>query len=203
LARCGEENGKLSDETMTMKSAQDWIVVRIDGKITSISTDYKQLAAITTKLAQQKMPAYKKITAETVDIEYVLEICKNAQWDDLMLFGTTFQKKVWKMLWDMGRSRILSYSDFAELCENKAGVRAVAHAIGLNPIPIIIPCHLVVPKESIDKIREIQTKAESTIFKGQDLSIKAILEDPTIDFGEYAFGRKLKKALISMDLSTE
>lgn len=188
---------------MTMKSAQDWIVVRIDGKITSISTDYKQLAAITTKLAQQKMPAYKKITAETVDIEYILEICKNAQWDDLMLFGTTFQKKVWKMLWDMGRSRILSYSDFAELCENKAGVRAVAHAIGLNPIPIIIPCHLVVPKESIDKIREIQTKAQSTIFKGQDLSIKAILEDPTIDFGEYAFGRKLKKALISMDLSTE
>lgn len=203
MARCGEENGKLSDETMTMKSAQDWIVVRIDGKITSISTDYKQLAAITTKLAQQKMPAYKKITAETVDIEYILEICKNAQWDDLMLFGTTFQKKVWKMLWDMGRSRILSYSDFAELCENKAGVRAVAHAIGLNPIPIIIPCHLVVPKESIDKIREIQTKAQSTIFKGQDLSIKAILEDPTIDFGEYAFGRKLKKALISMDLSTE
>ena len=203
MARCGEENGKLSDETMTMKSAQDWIVVRIDGKITSISTDYKQLAAITTKLAQQKMPAYKRITAETVDLEYILEICKNAQWDDLMLFGTTFQKKVWKMLWDMGRSRILSYSDFAELCENKAGVRAVAHAIGLNPIPIIIPCHLVVPKESIDKIREIQTKAQSTIFKGQDLSIKAILEDPTIDFGEYAFGRKLKKALISMDLSTE
>ena len=203
MARCGEENGKLSDETMTMKSAQDWIVVRIDGKITSISTDYKQLAAITTKLAQQKMPAYKKITAETVDLEYILEICKNAQWDDLMLFGTTFQKKVWKMLWDMGRSRILSYSDFAELCENKAGVRAVAHAIGLNPIPIIIPCHLVVPKESIDKIREIQTKAQSTIFKGQDLSIKAILEDSTIDFGEYAFGRKLKKTLISMDLSTE
>ena len=107
------------------------------------------------------------------------------------------------MLWDMGRPRILSYSDFAELCENKAGVRAVAHAIGLNPIPIIIPCHLVVPKESIDKIREIQTKAQSTIFKGQDLSIKAILEDSTIDFGEYAFGRKLKKTLISMDLSTE
>ena len=67
-----------------MKSAQNWIIVRIDGKITSISTDYKQLAAITTKLAQQKMPAYKKITAETVDIEYILEICKNAQWDDLM-----------------------------------------------------------------------------------------------------------------------
>ena len=203
MARCGEGNGKLSDGLLIMKSAQEWVVVRIDGRITAISTDYKRLAAITTKVAQQKTPAYKTITAETVDLEYILEIRKNIQWDDLLLFGTPFQKKVWKKLWDMGRTRILSYSDFAELCENKAGVRAVAHAIGLNPIPIIIPCHLVVPKESIDKIREIQTKAQSTIFKGQDLSAKAILEDPTIDFGEYAFGRKLKKTLISMDLSTE
>ena len=101
----------------------------------------------------------------------------------------------------MDRSRILSYSDFAELCENKSGVRAVAHAIGLNPIPIIIPCHLVVPKEAIDKIREIQKRAESTIFKGEDLSMKAILEDPGIDFGEYALGHDLKKTLISMDLT--
>lgn len=186
-----------------MKSAQNWVVVMIDGRIAAISTDYKQLASITAKAAQQKIPAFKKITAETVELEYILEMRKNTRWDDMLLFGTTFQKMVWKKLWDMGRTRILSYSDFAELCENKAGVRAVAHAIGLNPIPIIIPCHLVVPKESIDKIREIQTKAQSTIFKGQDLSTKAILEDPTIDFGEYAFGRKLKRALISMDLSTE
>ena len=129
-----------------------------------------------------------------------MKMRKNTQWDEMLLFGTTFQKKVWNKLWEMGRSRILSYSDFAELCENKAGVRAVAHAIGLNPIPIIIPCHLVVPKESIDKIREIRKKAESTIFRGDDLCLESILLDPAIDFGEYALGKRLKRELISMEL---
>jgi O-6-methylguanine DNA methyltransferase len=186
-----------------MDTDRKWIIVRIDGKVAAISTDYSRLADIARYIASKTKESPQEITATIISFDEIIKLKQNVQWDDMLLFGTTFQKKVWKMLWDMGRSRILSYSDFAELCENKAGVRAVAHAIGLNPIPIIIPCHLVVPKESIDKIREIQTKAESTIFKGQDLSIKAILEDPTIDFGEYAFGRKLKKALISMDLSTE
>lgn len=186
-----------------MDTYRKWIIVRIDGKVAAISTDYSRLADIANHISSKTKETPQEITASTICFDKICRLKQTIQWDDLQLFGTSFQKKVWKMLWDMGRSRILSYSDFAELCENKAGVRAVAHAIGLNPIPIIIPCHLVVPKESIDKIREIQTKAQSTIFKGQDLSIKAILEDPTIDFGEYAFGRKLKKALISMDLSTE
>ena len=186
-----------------MDTDRKWIIVRIDGKIAAISTDYGKLADIAKLLASRTKESPQEITAAAIGFEEICRLRRAVQWDDMLLFGTTFQKKVWKKLWDMGRSRILSYSDFAELCENKAGVRAVAHAISLNPIPIIIPCHLVVPKESTDKIREIQTKAQSTIFKGQDLSIKAILEDPTIDFGEYAFGRKLKKALISMDLSTE
>jgi hypothetical protein len=80
-------------------------------------------------------------------------------------------------------------------------VRAVAHAIGLNPIAVIIPCHLVVPKESIDKIREINKKAEATIFKGDDLCISSILNDSSIDFGEYSCGRELKRELIIRELT--
>ena len=97
--------------------------------------------------------------------------------------------------------KLYSYSDFAELCDNRAGVRAVAHAIGLNPISVLIPCHLVVPKESIDRIREIQRKAEATIFKGEDLCLSSILADTTIDFGEYSLGKSLKRDLISLDLA--
>lgn len=186
-----------------METDSKWIIIRIDGKVAAISKDYNRLAEIAKYIATKTKECPQEISATTISFNEICELKQSVQWDDMLLFGSSFQKKVWKMLWDMGRSRILSYSDFAELCENKAGVRAVAHAIGLNPIPIIIPCHLVVPKEAIDKIREIQTKAQSTIFKGQDLSIKAILEDPSIDFGEYVFGRKLKKTLISIDLSTE
>ena len=76
MARCGETNTKLSEELSTMKSAQDLVVVRIDGRIAAISTDYKQLAAITAKIAQQKTPAFKNITAETVGLESICEIRK-------------------------------------------------------------------------------------------------------------------------------
>lgn len=208
-----------------MGTDRKWIIVRIDGKIASISTDYRQLAAITAKLAlttAADAKAYKgiaerteRICAETVSFEQVWNLRSTTSWEDLLLFGTDFQKRVWKKLWEMthpheagietpgqagndgGASvKLLSYTSFAELCENKAGVRAVAHAIGLNPVSIIIPCHLVVPKETIDKIAEIQKRAESTIFKGDDLSLKSILSDTSTDFGEYSLGRGLKRDII-------
>ena len=202
-----------------METDRKWIIFRIDGKIASISTDYRQLAAITAKLAlstSADTKAYKgiaaatqKICADTVSFEEVWNIRQTAQWDDMMLFGTDFQKKVWRKLYDLTHEEdgspknpeLICYSDFAELCRNRAGVRAVAHAIGLNPVSVIIPCHLVIPKEAIDKMREINRKAETTIFKGDDLCIESILKYESIDFGEYALGRGLKRELIRMELS--
>ncbi len=195
-----------------MDTDRKWVIVRIDGKIAAISTDYRALAAISARLAQQKSPAYGKITAETVGFDEVWKLRRSTSWNDLLLIGTDFQKKVWRKLWELTHSengdhsagtdtRLLSYSDFAEMCQNRAGVRAVAHAIGLNPIAILIPCHLVVPKECIDRIAEIQKKAESTIFKGSDLCMENLLNAPYLDFGEYAYGRKTKRFLIRKEFS--
>ena len=221
----------------TEHTDRNWIIVRIDGKIAAVSTDYRMLASISAQLAQANINAksgksnshngqtdiYKEITATTTDFEEVWRLRKEVEWDDLMLFGTDFQKKVWRKLWELthggeipGRAgddgkkagddgntdiRLVSYSDFAELCQNRAGVRAVAHAIGLNPISVIIPCHLVIPKESIDKMDSIKKKAEATIFKGDDLCLSSILKDGSIDFGEYSLGRDLKRKLITLELT--
>lgn len=194
-----------------METDRKWIVVRIDGKIAAISTDYRQLAAISARLARDPKMKFGAVTAVAADFEEIWNLRLVTKWEDLILFGTDFQKRVWKRLFDLThhegsrsqehQNRLISYSDFAELCENRAGVRAVAHAIGLNPVSVIIPCHLVIPKESIDKIREIMRKAESTIFKGDDLCLNSILKDNGIDFGEYALGRRLKRELIQMELS--
>ncbi len=194
-----------------METDRKWIVVRIDGKIAAISTDYRQLAAISARLARDPKMKFGAVTAVAADFEEIWNLRLVTKWEDLILFGTDFQKRVWKRLFDLthhedsrsqeDQNRLISYSDFAELCENRAGVRAVAHAIGLNPVSVIIPCHLVIPKESIDKIREIMRKAESTIFKGDDLCLNSILKDKGIDFGEYALGRRLKRELIQMELS--
>lgn len=224
-----ELDGAANQRHKIMETDRKWIVVRIDGKLAGISRDFDKLAEISAIVAQEHKNAAKKskakkqkkqeqqtemkygeICAKTVSFEEILELKKSARWEDFMLFGTEFQKKVWKKLWELAshataedsskKQQLLSYSDFADLCNNRSGVRAVAHAIGLNPLPIIIPCHLVVPKEAIDRIREIQRKAESTIFKGEDLCHNSILNDNAIDFGEYAFGKILKRRLISMDM---
>lgn len=199
-----------------METDRKWIVVRIDGKIAAISTDYRMLARISEVLARQdsgkagkktgKETFYGEITARTVCFDEVWKLRHEVGWDDLMLFGTDFQKKVWRKLWDLthtddAQAHLICYSDFAELCQNRAGVRAVAHAIGLNPISVIIPCHLVIPKEGIDKIREIHDRAQSTIFKGDDLCMDSILADTAIDFGEYALGKGLKRELIIHELT--
>ena len=190
-----------------MKNDQKWVVVRIDGKVAAISTGYAALATIAERLAQQKSVTHGKVCAETVSFDEVWRLRQTLGWEDLVLDGTDFQKKVWRRLFELthdpdGRPltpRMICYSDFAELCRNKAGVRAVAHAIGLNPIAVVIPCHLVVPKETIDKIRDIRKKAEATIFKGDDLCINSLLREKGIDFGEYALGREIKKELIQLE----
>ena len=198
---------------MTMETGQKWILVRIEGKIAALSTDYRQLARISSALAKgSNTKLYEKITATVIGPDEAWKLKQETSWDDLMLFGTEFQKKVWRKLWELTQPEtdesrkdktinLICYSDFAELCQNRAGVRAVAHAIGLNPVSVIIPCHLVIPKESIDKIRNIHKKAEATIFKGDDLCISSILSDSSIDFGEYALGKDLKRKLILKELA--
>ncbi len=196
--------GTSSKNEYTMETDRKWIIVRIDGKIAAVSTDYRLLASISAQLARDPKVTYGRITAVSAGFDEIWKLKSEVSWEDLHLFGTGFQKKVWRKLYELTHGdevRLISYSDFAELCQNRAGVRAVAHAIGLNPVSVIIPCHLVIPKESIDKIREINRKAEATIFKGDDLCLRSIIEDNSIDFGNYALGRKLKRELIKMELA--
>ncbi|MGM9735228.1 MAG: methylated-DNA--[protein]-cysteine S-methyltransferase [Candidatus Cryptobacteroides sp.] len=185
-----------------------WVIVRIDGKIAAVSTDYRELHTITGFLATQKVPGFSEISVTTVGFEDVWKLRQEVSWDDFLLFGTDFQKKVWKSLFGLTHQddgqvseipKLMSYSDFASCCGSPAGVRAVAHAVGLNPVAVLIPCHLIVPKEAIDRIEAIRTKAESTIFKGEDLCLDKILGDPSIDFGEYGLGRQLKRKLILLE----
>ena len=201
-----------------METDRKWIIVRIDGKIAAISTDYRLLAEITARIAaptksgkkisQKNNLPYQNISAEAVNFDQIWKLRQETSWDDLLLFGTEFQKKVWRKLFDLTHQedntvRLISYTDFAQLCQNRAGVRAVAHAIGLNPVSVVIPCHLVVPKESIDKMKEINKKAEATIFKGVDLCLNSILKNETIDFGNYALGPVTKRRLIALELTGE
>lgn len=58
--------------------------------------------------------------------------------------GTEFQQKVWRALADIPYGATLSYRVLAEKIGCPQSIRAVAHAVGRNPISILIPCHRVI-----------------------------------------------------------
>lgn len=62
----------------------------------------------------------------------------------LLLAGTDFQKSVWQALQTIPYGTTLSYGGLAQLIGAPRAVRAVANAVGSNPISIIVPCHRVV-----------------------------------------------------------
>ena len=65
-------------------------------------------------------------------------------YDLIRLEGTRFQKEVWHELQNIPYGETRSYKEIAKNIGNENAVRAVASAIGKNPLMIIIPCHRVI-----------------------------------------------------------
>ena len=184
-----------------------WIVTRVNGKIAAVSTDYGLFAKVAQIVSELPPETVSEVGTEKISTLELMDLSMRTRWEDLKLFGTAFQLKVWRQLYLLTHKsdgtprlpedgvKLLSYSQLAKLCDNPSGVRAVAHAVARNPISGIIPCHLIIPKESIDKVLAIRTRAQSTIFKGADLYFL-----DSIDVGEYAWGSDLKRRLIALQL---
>ncbi|MGI9103339.1 MAG: bifunctional DNA-binding transcriptional regulator/O6-methylguanine-DNA methyltransferase Ada [Terriglobales bacterium] len=62
----------------------------------------------------------------------------------LDIHGTAFQAKVWEALRRIPRGETRSYAQIANELKQPRAVRAVAHAIGANPVAVLVPCHRVV-----------------------------------------------------------
>lgn len=58
--------------------------------------------------------------------------------------GTEFQLRVWGRLQDIPYGETISYGELAKRVGNPKASRAVGAANGLNPLPIVIPCHRVI-----------------------------------------------------------
>ena len=58
-----------------------------------------------------------------------------------------FHKEVWKMVKIIPYGRTRSYAEIAEIIDHQNAFRAVGHANGMNPLPIVIPCHRVIGKD--------------------------------------------------------
>ena len=62
-------------------------------------------------------------------------------------FGTPFQRRVWKALMSIPYAQTMTYRDVAAAIGQPSAMRAVGGANGMNPLPIVIPCHRVVASD--------------------------------------------------------
>ena len=71
------------------------------------------------------------------------------EFDIKLDFGNapSFHQEVWKMVKLIPYGRTRSYADVAEILDHNLAFRAVGRANGMNPLPIVIPCHRVVGKD--------------------------------------------------------
>lgn len=60
------------------------------------------------------------------------------------LNGTDFQKDVWRALIKIPSGKTVSYKELSIMSGHPNAIRAVANAVGKNPLPPFIPCHRVI-----------------------------------------------------------
>lgn len=60
--------------------------------------------------------------------------------------GTPFQKKVWEVVCKIPYGQTITYYELSREVGRCDAIRAVAAAVGANPLLIVIPCHRVVGK---------------------------------------------------------
>jgi O-6-methylguanine DNA methyltransferase len=63
----------------------------------------------------------------------------------LQLLGTHFQVSVWRALLGIPYGTTVTYGELARRVGRPRAARAVGGACGANPLPIIVPCHRVLP----------------------------------------------------------
>jgi len=98
---------------------------------------------------------------------------KRKEFDIPLLFaGTDFQKKVWNELLKIPFGQTVSYMDIAHRIKKPKAVRAVASAIGANPMSIIVPCHRVIASNNTLGGYAGGLKAKKALLEREKLNTK-------------------------------
>ena len=60
------------------------------------------------------------------------------------LKGTAFRKRVWNGLLQIPKGKTVTYKELSKIIGKPKAIRAVANAVGANPMAPLIPCHRVI-----------------------------------------------------------
>ncbi|MFQ5931114.1 MAG: methylated-DNA--[protein]-cysteine S-methyltransferase [Nitrospiraceae bacterium] len=90
----------------------------------------------TLRQAQQQLAAY--LVGRRRELDFPVDLSK----------GTAFQRQVWRVIRRIPYGRVRSYKWVATRVGGAKYARAVGHALGANPVPIIVPCHRVIAHDA-------------------------------------------------------
>lgn len=116
--------------------------------IGSPNATFEELAA----WARKRLPSYTFVESAEELQTYITEITAYLEGRStkfmlpMDLHGTSFQETVWQALQELEYGEVVTYTDLAERIGKPKSVRAVASAIGANPVLIFVPCHRVIAR---------------------------------------------------------
>lgn len=105
-------------------------------KVLALSINVSVLRRIIRYLYEQKNSLNRYFCGDQIDLNAL----------PLDIAGSTFQHQVWQIVRGIGYGKHLTYGLVAHLLGDTRCVRAVAQAIGRNPVSLFIPCHRVLGK---------------------------------------------------------
>lgn len=114
----------------------DISIAEEDGFIVSVDWGWSSFQESTPLLieAQQQLEAYFDGLLKQFDLP-------------INPYGTPYQKKVWQALQSIPYGKTCFYGDISKKIGGSP--RSVGNANAINPIPIIIPCHRVIARNSL------------------------------------------------------
>lgn len=124
--------------TLVSSSFGDWAITDDGAHI--IGFDYWPDLALCDDSSALGKEARAQVLAYLDAPDFQFELPLNPQ-------GTEFQQRVWQQMLAIKRGETLTYGEVANLLGSAA--RAVGGACRANPIPLIIPCHRIIGKQSL------------------------------------------------------
>lgn len=116
--------------TLIYGENQKWFAVKtLDGKVCALTLKTVASPQIILKRFQKHI-----LIKKPLELESILPC---------LLVGTPLQQEVWTALLDVPKGQTWSYQQLATHLGRPKAVRAVANAVGANPISPLIPCHRI------------------------------------------------------------
>jgi len=140
----------LSFHTTIHTALNTFLLIEVEGALSALCSpgDLHLVQKQIRRFCSDEIIFHEKKTALLLNAEQQLQqyfLGKRKEFElPINLYGSAFQQSVWKQLLTIPYGETRSYKEIAHALGQK-GAQAVGTAVGKNPLPVIVPCHRVLP----------------------------------------------------------